>query len=113
MDILYGVHAVAEALRSGRRRFDHVLVARERHDPRLERLVADCRHAGVRVRSEPREHLTQVAGTVSHQGVVAVVQPKEFLTVEDLFTAPAPRDGSATPAARLVLAIDGVEDPQN
>jgi 23S rRNA (guanosine2251-2'-O)-methyltransferase len=40
--------------------------------------------------------------------VVAVVHPQEFLAIEDLFAAPA---GSS--AARLVLALDGVEDPQN
>lgn len=108
MDILYGVHPVEEALRAGRRRFDHVLVARERHDARVEALIAACRKAGVRVRQEPREQLTQVAGTTAHQGVVAMVRPQDFLAIEDLF-APAP--GSS--AARLVLALDGVEDPQN
>jgi 23S rRNA (guanosine2251-2'-O)-methyltransferase len=108
MDILYGVHAVEEALRSGRRRFDHVLVARERNDVRVEQLVAQCRQAGVRVRSEPREQLTHVAGTAAHQGVVAVVRPKEMLAIEDLVEAPT---GSS--AKRLVLALDGVEDPQN
>jgi 23S rRNA (guanosine2251-2'-O)-methyltransferase len=108
MDILYGVHAVGEALRAGRRRFDHVVVARERADDRLARLVAECRHAGVRVRQEPREQLTQMAGTAAHQGVVAVVFAKEFLDIEDLFE-PAP----SSPGARLLLALDGIEDPQN
>ncbi|UWZ84986.1 23S rRNA (guanosine(2251)-2'-O)-methyltransferase RlmB [Occallatibacter riparius] len=108
MDILYGVHAVEEALRAGRRRFDHVLVARERHDARVEQLVSQCRQAGVRVRSEPREQLTHVAGTSAHQGVVAVVRPKEMLAIEDLFEAP----GGAS-SRRLMLALDGVEDPQN
>jgi 23S rRNA (guanosine2251-2'-O)-methyltransferase len=84
-----------------------VLVAAERHDDRLARLVADCRHAGVRVRQEPREQLTQMAGTNAHQGVVAFVRPKELLSIEDLYTSP---DGSQN---RLLLALDGVEDPQN
>ena len=107
MDVLYGVHPVAEALKSGRRRFDHVLVAAERHDDRLASLVAHCKQLGVRVRQEAREHLTQLAGTAAHQGVVAVVRPKELLTIEDLFEAPDPNQ------ARLLLALDGVEDPQN
>jgi len=112
MDILYGVHAVEEALRAGRRRFDHVLVARERQDSRLEKLVEQCRQAGVRVRTEPREQLTHMAGTTAHQGVVAAVRPHELLSLEDLLERPAGRDGGAGPA-RLVLALDGVEDPQN
>jgi 23S rRNA (guanosine2251-2'-O)-methyltransferase len=107
MEILYGVHSVEEALKAGRRRFDHVLVARERQDVRLERLVAACRQAGIPVRQEPREHLTQLAGTAAHQGIVAVVRAAESLSIEDLFE---PRQ-SGQP--RLVLALDGVEDPQN
>ncbi len=107
MEILYGVHPVEEALKAGRRKFDHVLVAREREDDRLSRLVAECRQAGVRVRQEPREHLTEIAGTASHQGVVALVRPQEFLTIEDLFEPQAPGP------PRLLLALDGVEDPQN
>jgi 23S rRNA (guanosine2251-2'-O)-methyltransferase len=59
------------------------------------------------VRQEPREQLTQLAGTNAHQGVVAFVRPKELLAIEDLFAAP---EGSQT---RLLLALDGVEDPQN
>jgi 23S rRNA (guanosine2251-2'-O)-methyltransferase len=109
MEVLYGVHPVEEALKAGKRRFDHVLVAREREDLRLERLVAALRQAGIRVRQDAREQLTLMAKTPAHQGVVAFVRPQEFLTIEDLFEPDA-----ANPAARrLLLALDGVEDPQN
>jgi 23S rRNA (guanosine2251-2'-O)-methyltransferase len=108
MEVLYGLHPVEEALKAGRRRFDHVLVAQERHDVRLEHLVAQCREAGVRVHQESRERLTLVAQTPAHQGVVAFVKPQEWLSIEDLF-----KPGSASGSARLLLALDGVEDPQN
>ena len=108
MEVLYGLHPVEEALKAGRRRFDHVLVAREREDARVERVVALCRQAGVRVRQEPREQLTLVAKTPAHQGVVAMVRSQEMLSIEDLFE-PLGGDGGA----RLLLALDGVEDPQN
>lgn len=104
MVILYGLHPVEEALRSGTRRFDHICVARERQDERLAQIVSLARGAGVRVRTEPREALTRLARTPSHQGVVAVVREREFLDAEDLLDGPEPR---------LVLALDGVEDPQN
>ncbi len=109
MEVLYGLHPVEEAVKAGRRRFDQVLVARERHDERLEKLVALCREAGLRVRQEPREQLTQLAQTPAHQGVVALVRPQEFLSIEDLLE---PEPNSKT-TARLLLALDGVEDPQN
>ena len=109
METLYGLHPVEEALKAGRRRFDQVLVARERHDERLERLVALCRENGVRVRQETREQLTLMAQTPSHQGVVALVKGQESLSIEDLYV-PDPHNAGA---ARLLLALDGVEDPQN
>jgi len=108
METLYGLHPVEEALRSGTRRFDHVCVARERLQhgdaKRLEEMIALCRAAGVKVRTEPRDALTQLAGTAAHQGVVAIVSERDFLGVEDLLKGTEPR---------LVLALDGIEDPQN
>jgi 23S rRNA (guanosine2251-2'-O)-methyltransferase len=104
MEVLYGLHPVEEALRAGCRQFDHVCVARERHDQRLQRIIDACRETGVRLRFEPREHLTKLAKTPGHQGVVAVVRAKAMLELEDLLDRPEPR---------LLLALDGVEDPQN
>ena len=106
MEILYGLHPVEEALRAGSRKFDHVCVSRERQDQRLQQVIDLCRDTGVRLRFEPRDHLTQLAKTAGHQGVVAVVRPKATLDLEDLYTAPGT-------APRLLLALDGVEDPQN
>src|SRR5690348_187159 len=108
MDILYGLHPVEEALRSGSRRFDHLCVARERHDQRLQKIIDTARESGVRLRFEPREELTRLARTAAHQGVVAIVRTREFLDLEDLLTAP-----EGNHAARLLLALDGIEDPQN
>jgi 23S rRNA (guanosine2251-2'-O)-methyltransferase len=107
MEILYGLHPVEEALRSGSRRFDHVVVARERQDRRLEKIVEACRGSGVRVRSESREQLTLLARNPGHQGVVAFVRERTMLELEDLLVP----DGRGV--APLLLALDGVEDPQN
>jgi 23S rRNA (guanosine2251-2'-O)-methyltransferase len=110
MEVLYGLHPVEEALRAGIRQFDHVCVARERQDQRLQRVIDLCRDAGVRLRFEPREHLTKLAKTPGHQGVVAIVRAKEMLDLEDLLDGPASGQ-DAQP--KLLLALDGVEDPQN
>lgn len=109
MEILYGLHPVEEALRSGSRRFDHVCVARERQDRRLEKIVEACRERGVRVRSESREQLTLLARNPGHQGVVAFARERSMLDIEDLLG----NDALATGAVPLLLALDGVEDPQN
>lgn len=110
MDVLYGLHPVSEALRARPGLLDHVTVARERggrRDPRMEKLLEDCREAGVRVDAEPREQLTRYARTDQHQGVVAFVRERSFLALEDLLAQPA------RPGGRFFLALDGVEDPHN
>jgi 23S rRNA (guanosine2251-2'-O)-methyltransferase len=107
MEVLYGLHPVEEAIRSGSRQLDHVSVARERRDDRLERLVELCRTAGIRVALEPRDQLTRLARTDAHQGVLAVVRERRFLGIEDLL---APADDGQH---RFFLALDGVEDPHN
>jgi len=104
MEILYGLHPVEEALRSGSRKFDHVCVAKDRSDHKLQRIIDACRDNNIRLRFETRDELTRLAKTAGHQGIVAVVRTREFLELEDLFDGPQPR---------LLLALDGVEDPQN
>jgi len=109
MEVLYGLHPVEEAVRSGARRLDRVMLARERGDARLERLAGMCRAAGVRVSLESRDQLTRMARTDAHQGALALVQERAFLGVEDLLAAPP----AAGQAHRFFLALDGIEDPHN
>jgi len=133
MEVLYGLHPVEEAVRSGSRRLDSVLLAR---DKKNDRLAAACREAGVRVSFESREQLTRLARTDAHQGVVAMVRERSFLTIEDLLAAPGsvraaapsllnPSNSQLTPQPnplnpqhnvphhRFFLALDGIEDPHN
>jgi 23S rRNA (guanosine2251-2'-O)-methyltransferase len=108
MEVLYGLHPVEEAVRSGSRRLDSVILSRERGDAKLERLAELCRSAGIRVSLEPRDQLTRISRTDAHQGVVALVRERAFLTIEDLLAA-QPQSGDH----RFFLALDGVEDPHN
>jgi len=108
MDVIYGLHPVLEALRARPADLDRVVVARGANDARLEELLSACRAARIRTSTEPRDQLTKLASTDSHQGVVAYIKPRKFLTVEDLIATPAPEGRN-----RFFLALDGVEDPHN
>ncbi|HEV2644883.1 MAG TPA: 23S rRNA (guanosine(2251)-2'-O)-methyltransferase RlmB [Acidobacteriaceae bacterium] len=110
MELLYGLHPVEEAVRAGAHRLQSVLLSRDRKDARLETLAELCRTSGVRVSFESRDQLTRRAGTDAHQGVVALVRERAFLTIEDLL---ARKSGPEAPANRFFLALDGVEDPHN
>lgn len=106
MDLLYGIHAVEEALRARSRSLDHVEVARERHDQRLQSVIDLARRQGVSVRFVTREQLDRLAHSKSHQGAVAVVADKNYSEVEEIV---AHKKGEHL----FLLALDGIEDPHN
>jgi 23S rRNA (guanosine2251-2'-O)-methyltransferase len=106
MDLLYGIHAVEEALRARNRTLDHIEVARERHDQRLQTLIDMAREKGISVRFIPREQLDRLARSKSHQGVVAVVAGKSYSDPADMI---ANKRGEHA----FLVILDGVEDPHN
>lgn len=106
MEVLYGVHPVEEALRSGSRSLDHVVIVRERReDQRMLRIAEACRNAGVRVRFENRDALDRLARNDTHQGIVAIARERRFAAIQDLLE----KRGQY----RFLLALDGIEDPHN
>src|SRR6516165_6334460 len=100
MAVLSGIHPVAEALRAGRP-LERVLVAQGAAGPRLQTIIDLARQAEVPVRFEPRASLDRLAGTATHQGVVALGAAKKYADLETL------------PASGLVVVLDGIEDPHN
>ena len=106
VDVIYGINAVGEALKSRGRGFEYVGVARERHDHRVQRIIDECRRVGVAVRFVTRQDIDRLAGTVSHQGVVAVTSSKTYAEVEEIL-------GRRRGEHALVVVLDGVEDPHN
>jgi 23S rRNA (guanosine2251-2'-O)-methyltransferase len=108
MDRLTGIHAVREALESGRA-LERIVIARGRHGDRLEEIVTKARERGVPVRFEERAIVDRLAGTPQHQGVVAMAAAKHTLDLEDLLKNTT--EGGSAPG--LLVVLDGVEDPHN
>ena len=106
MNLIFGIHVVTEALKARGRAFEWVGVSKERHDLRLQRVVEDCRRAGVAVRFVARSELDRMVGNNAHQGVVAVTSAKQYSGLDGVVAA---RRGKYS----LVVVLDGVEDPHN
>jgi 23S rRNA (guanosine2251-2'-O)-methyltransferase len=106
MQIIFGIHAVEEALTARGRGFEYVAVAPGRGDARIQKIAQLCRSAGVPLRTLPRDQLTRLAKVANHQGVVAVTAEKRYNDVEDLL---AHKRGQHS----FLLVLDGVEDPHN
>lgn len=106
MPIIFGIHAVEEALAARGRAFEYVAAATGRGDARLQKIVRLCRSAGVPVRTLPADQLTRLANTAAHQGVVAVTAEKQYGDLDDLLKS---KRGSQS----FLIVLDGVEDPHN
>jgi 23S rRNA (guanosine2251-2'-O)-methyltransferase len=106
MHFIYGINAVAEALKARGRSFEWVGVAKDRHDLRLQRVIDESRRNGIAVRFVPRAELDRMAGNNAHQGVVAVTSAKQYSDLDDVLAA---KRGPYS----LVVVLDGVEDPHN
>ena len=100
--IIYGINAVAEALRAGRVR--QIKVA-GREDDRVRRLLEDATARGIVVQQAPREALDRAARGAVHQGLVAEIDAMPPASLEEL----ARVEGGPP----LIVVLDGVEDPQN
>jgi 23S rRNA (guanosine2251-2'-O)-methyltransferase len=105
-DLIYGIHAIAEALLGGERlRVIHVLADRKK-DAALRSLLAQAKERDVPVRFEQRGFFERVL-LRAHQGVLAVAPPFPYRTLDELLAAPS------AGGARLFVVLDHLTDPHN
>jgi 23S rRNA (guanosine2251-2'-O)-methyltransferase len=101
MGLTLGIHPVREALRA-RRAFAKVLIAKGSAGPRIQEILTLCRDQSILVRFESREALDRAAKGAPHQGVIAFGVAHQYAELEDILAD-----------ARLLVILDGVEDPHN
>ena len=105
MSILYGIHAVAEALKASPERIERICIERGQKKPRIQEIVESARQNHVRISFEDRSWLDRKAEGARHQGVLCFAAEMATLDSEDIL-AQAKSPG-------LVVVLDGVEDPHN
>jgi 23S rRNA (guanosine2251-2'-O)-methyltransferase len=102
---LEGMISVQAALQSGNRSIFSLLVRADKaSDGAMRRLLATAKAQGVTVETLPCEEIDARASGKSHGGILALVGPRRFVSLDTLL---APK---TTP---FVVMIDGVEDPFN
>jgi 23S rRNA (guanosine2251-2'-O)-methyltransferase len=105
--IICGFHPVEEALVRGKRHLGTLYLARNRQTARTRRLEKLARDRGMKIKQVDTRTLDRLAASGNHQGIVATVEVKAALDLEDLLGSLEEREPS------VVVVLDGVQDPHN
>ncbi len=108
LDILYGIHAVMEALKSKKRNVVQLYVADNKAGHRaVEEIIRTAKRNNVKIDRMDVRMMDRLTKGANHQGVLAKAQPVRLMK---LSTALYESDGNKKD---LWLAIDEMTDPQN
>ena len=102
MNMIYGLHTVAEALKA--RRVSRLLHVRGA-GPRVDAIVARAHDLRIPIETIDRRALDKAAKGGVHQGVAAELQPLPAYLIEEIVA-----EAEGPP---LLVVLDGIEDPQN
>jgi 23S rRNA (guanosine2251-2'-O)-methyltransferase len=105
-ELLYGLHAVREALRAGTRPLQRLLV--QRTDRQFADLVQLAKAKRIPVHIEPPAAFDRLAPGGRHQGVIAFVAAKAYSSTDEIFERARTRGEPP-----FLVILDGVEDPHN
>jgi 23S rRNA (guanosine2251-2'-O)-methyltransferase len=102
---VYGVLPVLELLRADTRTVDKILVAEGVHERRLAEIFDLARDKRIIINRVPRQRLDELAGEVTHQGILAFTAAGQYADADEII--------DAIDDNTLLLLLDGVEDPRN
>ena len=108
MAIIEGRNPVIEALKAGRPISKILLDSNIKKQGAVELILTLSRSRGVLVEFVERQVIEKQASTGSSQGVIAFVEAKEFVDLDELMAIS--RAKSDPP---LYILLDGIEDPHN
>lgn len=106
-DYVWGRYPVLEALRS-RRRVHRILIAQGPRDSGMSQLLDQARRVGVPVEPTPKRRLDDLSKNANHQGVVALVAPRDYADVDDILLRA--KELGEDP---LVVVLDAIQDVHN
>lgn len=105
-DFIFGIHSVAEAIRSGKE-LDRVLIARKTESETLQELFSLVRDTEIPFQFVPFEKLNKITRK-NHQGVIAFISEISYSPFNELITQIYESGNDP-----LLLILDGISDVRN
>jgi 23S rRNA (guanosine2251-2'-O)-methyltransferase len=99
---------VVEALKVRPHAFQKILVAEGKGSKGIQQIAALAQSKRISIKPANKEELTQIAHTRDHQGIVAVISPYPYASLDDIL-----RRWKSSGEKLLLLALDSVQDPHN
>ncbi|MDI9571221.1 MAG: 23S rRNA (guanosine(2251)-2'-O)-methyltransferase RlmB [Pseudomonadota bacterium] len=106
--VVYGVHPLWEAIRDNPDDVLSIHVTPGRTGARIQQIREAAERFSIPVVEADRLGLNALAGTENHQGIVGVVRPFAYADLSELLP-----DAPGSPPGSLLVALDGIADPQN
>ena len=106
MDKIFGRNAVLEAIKSGNRTINKILISKTAHGSSISEIIKLAKMKGIVINNVPPEKLDKFEQE-NTQGVVAEVSSTNYVELEDLIDTVKNKQNG------LLLLLDSIEDPHN
>lgn len=104
---IVGRNPVLEILKTGKN-IQKILVAKGEHRGSIKKIIGIAKDRNIIIQQVDKNKLGQLSGDNVHQGVVALVSPYEYSSIDEILSN-ANKKGEPP----FVLILDGIEDPHN
>lgn len=106
-DLIEGRNAVIEVLKSGKT-IEQLLVAKGDKEGSINAILAIAKEKSIVVKEVDRKKLDSMSETGSHQGVIAIVTPYIYNSIEEILEYA--KEKGEDP---FIVVLDEIEDPHN
>ncbi len=107
-DVIYGKNSVLEALNSGNREINKILISKNIHtDVKIAKIKELAQQKGIIFQFVGKEKFQQY-DEFNHQGIIAQIAPIKYMELEEFIEQNANKDKFSS-----LVILDGVEDSHN
>lgn len=105
-DIIFGKNAITEALISGKREINKILISKSIHmDAKTNKIIDLAKEKGIVFQFVAKEKFQSYA-EFNHQGIIAQISPLKYADLDEFLSSKTFTNGS-------IVILDGIEDPHN